>query len=809
MLFRSIPARAALFLCCVAPAASGQTLTGNVSTEDGSPAIGAIVVLVDSTGKSVAGALVGSSGQFLVRAPRAGPYSVRIDQIAKASIVAHRLYLPVGAPVERNLIATASSLELPRVVVRSKGRCVSRPQDEAAELGRVWEEIRKALTATSLTLGQRLLNVRVTLYTRDLDRTGRVRAEQRSERQGLAASPFVSIPAQQLALGGFIQTNAAGTWYYAPDGDVLTADAFLEGYCFSLTRPRSGEELLIGLAFEPARANKLPGIKGTLWIDPVTAELRNLDFTYVRLPVDVASEKVGGRLEFQRLPTGQWLIQRWYIRMPAVQIREHRFRRMDDLGPEARREQVLTGFREEGGEITEVIGVRGTKRFSGRVGEVVGKVYDSTRATPLSGARVTLEGTSFFAATKPDGSFALSGIPEGEYTMAFSHPALDSLGIIVPGSPVRTIPGGAARVELSVPSAPSVIAVLCGESARNSSGVLVTGSVRDQAGVPIAGADVRARWVGNWKSDNTNGFRGQEREISTRTDAIGYYRLCGAAPDLPLEIRGSLGKVAAASVTLQPSGARLVVRDLAVRLPEASAPVLAGNSASPALGSAGGATAIGVVLTDKGIPIEAAEVRLVGSGSVFRTDEQGRFRLERLPAGSHVLDVRRLGYRARRTELSLKNGEAAIVTIRLEPAGQELVAVNVFGEGSTVPGFDERRRRFPGLFIARERIERERPFLLTDLLRADPGIRLHTVRSLMGVDYIVQMRRASTIGTICPVTYYLNGSEFEPSEAGINQDFRPAEIEALEVYQPSQVPAQFSTGRSSLCGVVVIWTRER
>lgn len=43
---------------------------------------------------------------------------------------------------------------------------------------------------------------------------------------------------------------------------------------------------------------------------------------------------------------------------------------------------------------------------------------------------------------------------------------------------------------------------------------------------------------------------------------------------------------------------------------------------------------------------------------------------------------------------------------------------------------------------------------------------------------------------------------------GIDNDVPSAQIEAIEVYKPSQIPAQFF-GKRSRCGAVVIWTRFR
>jgi len=74
----------------------------------------------------------------------------------------------------------------------------------------------------------------------------------------------------------------------------------------------------VGLAFEPVPGRHLTDVKGVLWLDQETAALRFLEYSYTELDVDFSTEHFGGRLEFEQLPTGAWIIRNWWIRGPIV-----------------------------------------------------------------------------------------------------------------------------------------------------------------------------------------------------------------------------------------------------------------------------------------------------------------------------------------------------------------------------------------------------------------------------------------------------------------------------------------------------------
>ena len=119
---------------------------------------------------------------------------------------------------------------------------------------------------------------------------------------------------------------------------------------------KDGERGLVGLAFEPTGEGKRVDLEGTLWLDEETAELSRLDFDYTGLPPSMGRVEAGGRVEFDRLPTGEWIVPRWSIRMPVVQwagpdLYDHLS--MDS----AKRGPVLLAYEEDIGEVLEVVAV--------------------------------------------------------------------------------------------------------------------------------------------------------------------------------------------------------------------------------------------------------------------------------------------------------------------------------------------------------------------------------------------------------------------------------------------------------------------
>lgn len=349
---------------------SAQTVQGElVEQGTGEPINGALIVLLDEGEEQHGGALTGENGQFTLRAPAPGRYTLRAERIGYMSTASPVLTLEAGQTLEYRMVAQEEAIDLGGIIVEGERRCEIRPE-EGLRTHQLWEEARKALNAAAWTQDQRLFKYDLVLYERELDLESlRVQSERTRSSSGFSDNPFVSIPVEELAEHGYVQNFRDSTLYHAPDAHILLSDLFLDNHCFQVREGGGEEEGLVGLAFEPVRERGQPDVRGVLWLDEQTAELRFLDYHYTGLRMEGPTDEVGGRVEFERLPTGAWIVRRWRIRMPTKEIR-----RAPWMGTSKRRE-VMTHLTEKSGEITDIFMATGARVRGAERAALAGTVF--------------------------------------------------------------------------------------------------------------------------------------------------------------------------------------------------------------------------------------------------------------------------------------------------------------------------------------------------------------------------------------------------------------------------------------------------
>lgn len=669
-----------LFLLVLIPATtSAQVVRGQLlNGETGLPLEGAMIVL-QGAGAELGTVLSNAAGRFLIGAPGPGTFTVRADRIGHASTTSGEFSLAAGDTVDISLTAEVMAIRLAGLEVEGERRCVVRPESGRA-VATLWGEVRKALAAAALTDETGLYRYRTMRFFRDLDQSGRrVLSEERRASQGYLEAPFESLPASTLMTEGFMHPDPEGDLYFAPDAKVLLSDEFLDTHCLGITTGDRDTAGLIGVAFAPTDDRKVPEIRGVVWVDPVSAELRHVDYTYDNLAPGLRSDAVGGKVVFKGLPNGTWIVTDWRIRMPsAASAPDHR----------GGRQLILAGIREVGGEVDRVQDQRGQTILEAQRATLTGIVLDETGLAPLAGATVRLQGTGAVAQTRADGSFSLPGQSEGVYSVEFSHPSLPQ----VPGFPepveVELTAGAVSSVSLVSPPLPDLLEAACGENERPEGSAVVSGVIRDGAtGEPIPGATVRVLWT-DYRFRGTGVARGgqgqlqaligmQDDGLQGESDPQGRFLACGVPADHP--------------VRLEAESEAIVSESLALRIPPDS---LFLNRDVTILRSATGTISGRAVDWVSGEPLEGVSITIQTRGTIALTGGNGRFRFEGIPVGRHVLAAELLGHASLTDTVTVRPDPPVQLELRLPTEALEIegISVEVFSQNE----MDFRREGFSG-----------------------------------------------------------------------------------------------------------------
>lgn len=639
-----------------------------LESPSGQPLQGTLVTLTDGGGGFVKSALTDARGRFLFVGVEAGRYGLRAEMIGHTTGLRDEIVVAPGETVEVRMRLPVRALELHGLDVEGDERCRLRPE-EGLQVAAVWDEARKALEAARWTEERGVYEYRTQKVVRDVELESRRIVHQERERSvGYLRTPYESLPAERLAAGGFVQdaSDGQGDVYYAPDARALLSDAFLDTHCMRLRIGEGEHEGWVGLAFEPLRGRRIPDIQGTLWMDMESRELRRLAYRYVNLRWGGHLERVGGEVHFRRLPDGTWIIPEWTIRMPIMG-------RSRDL--QGRQQVFQVGLREEGGQVLRVREPGGRVILTSTTGTLEGVVVDSLGLEAVQGATVELMGTGETTETDSTGTYFFSELPPGSYRVTFTHPKLDDFGYRPEPSTVDVARGEVTSARLRMPSRKALLAALCeaelGQERPRGTGVLVGRILEEGTGLPLAGAVVRIGWADHDFSATSDNEPTGERSAAgveygwnwrLSTDSLGldavaneegHYRAC-VVPELThLTLTPSWGPFNGAPDTTRiPEDTLVLVRDLSLRLQ-------------------GFATVEGsVVESPGGIPVEGVEVRLEVEADSVRvwtalTGKDGRFLMEDVPAGTHLLEAAHPAYTVSGDSVRLRPGERVDLRVRL------------------------------------------------------------------------------------------------------------------------------------------------
>jgi hypothetical protein len=434
-----------------------------------------------------------------------------------------------------------------------------------------------------------------------------------------------------------------------------------------------------------------------------------------------------------------------------------------------------------------------------------GTVLAAGTGEPVPGARVSLLGTTLEATTDGRGRFSLTGVLAGEYTVDVRTPSLDSIGAGFPAT--VTVTESIAELELRAPTGAQVLLAACRKARLDPPGIVVGTVSLPSEGARPHDMKVLAEWIETTGQPVVPAMRvdRQSRWLQTTVDSAGGFRLCGLPIDTDVTIRAESDSFASNTVEARIApGSRFARAALLLTRGASRAAVFAGR-----------------VADSSGHPIGNAEVSLPELSKGALSNDAGEFRLANIPAGTHRIHVRRLGYGPLDTVVAFRPNQVVDRHIILGDV-VALDSVRVTAEATALPlSFEEHRRTGLGTFMTREQLAPRDGAKLAEVLSELPSASVY--RGSRGAATVGSIRRAPSlqrgaeiidslpgIGAKCVAKVYVDGHLMNPGSTAepfnVNT-VSPERIEAIEWYAgPSQTPWRYSN-LNSVCGVLVIWLR--
>jgi hypothetical protein len=409
---------------------AAQSLRGEVrDSANGQPVGGAIVMVLDSAGRTLVRNLTTETGQYVVRLP---PTAQRLRVVRLGFRPREMALAGLANTAALNVALSPIPTFLQAVSVTAASGCPARSDRQRALA--LYEQARTGLLATIVAREANPARMVMYNFVRTMDgRSDRV--AHQSVSVDSSARSTVSFSAARSGVefvrDGFVIESEQDRVFLGPDADVLLSDAFAAGYCFSLARA-SARTNQVGLAFEAAsRKTGRVDITGALWIDTVARRVNDIEFQYVGLGRRLEVLEPGGRIEFREMPNGAVIMDRWKLRLIGMSADTVRM-----TGTEAKVQQssVVVDYvvSETGGELVSARWRNG-QSWRAPLSRVHVQATNS-RGEPAVGAELGLDDSPYRGHTNSAGVLELVDVIPGKYSLVVRDKLLEPIGVTIPTS---------------------------------------------------------------------------------------------------------------------------------------------------------------------------------------------------------------------------------------------------------------------------------------------------------------------------------------------------------------------------------------
>ena len=300
---------ALLLLALAAPRAGAQETGGAVegvarSAQDGAPLPFLLVRLLPAAeGGAARQVLTDGAGRYRVAGVPAGEYRLQVEQIGYERTLSPAVKIENGATLQQEIRSAMVPIQLAGLTVRAGGMCLGAAQlAEDPELAALWNEAKKgADTRRAFDLQYRFTRV----LRQDGQARWRFKGPSAIHRADTTTSEPDSVLVRQRRRAEDVRENGygsrrAGFSLRLPDDKELFDDEFLRAHCLEAGVDRGDGTL--GVRFRPLQTPRdRIVIRGTLWVDAATYQMRRLEVEHVqgtrsiaRTSVDYDDTAVGG-----------------------------------------------------------------------------------------------------------------------------------------------------------------------------------------------------------------------------------------------------------------------------------------------------------------------------------------------------------------------------------------------------------------------------------------------------------------------------------------------------------------------------------